>query len=100
MLQQLLLAFLTSVVTALAAATIVFGKKVVTVVNANNIATKYLLKDRITQICSHWLRVGYIPPNEAECLQDLKEQYKSFGGNSYVDGLVARTLSLPMEKGE
>lgn len=100
MIQQLILVFLTSVVTALSGATIIFGKKVVAVVNANNVATKYLLKDRITQICGHWLSVGYIPPNEAECLQDLRRQYKSFGGNSYVDGIVDRTLGLPMEKGE
>ena len=58
---------------------------------------KYLLKDRITQGCSYYLRRGWIAPHEAECLMDLFSEYRKAGGNSYVHSKVEEVLKLPME---
>lgn len=66
---------------------------------ANNAATKYLLKDRITQKCQYHQEQGFIAPNDAEVLQEMFREYTNLGGNSYVHGMVERTLTLsPIKK--
>lgn len=71
------------------------SRGVVQLVSANNAATKYLLKDRITQKCRYHLAEGFITPNDAEVLQEMFREYVNLGGNSYVHGLVERALALP-----
>lgn len=59
-------------------------------------ATRYLLKDRITQACQHWLTVGYCPIHNREVLQEMTQSYHENGGNSFVSDLVETTLDLPL----
>ncbi len=75
-------------------------KGIVSKLDASNRASKYLLKDRITHSCRHWQAEGYLPPNEAEVLQEMAREYWSLGGNSYVKEQLKITLALPMEKKE
>lgn len=58
---------------------------------------RYLLKDRITQACQHWLAVGYCPIYNREVIVEMTDSYHKLGGNSFISGLVEKVLALPIE---
>ncbi len=98
-LQTVLTGLLSTVTIAVGGLVVKQSRGVVQLVAANNAATKYLLKDRITQKCRYHLSEGFLTPNDAEVLQEMFREYVNLGGNSYVHALVERTLALPPLKG-
>lgn len=73
-------------------------KTVLSKLEANNDATRYILKEKILSMCRKYQALGYIPPEEAEVLKELAREYHRLGGNSYISEQVKKTLALPMTK--
>lgn len=73
-------------------------KKILKALEANNDATRYILKERILHMCRKHQQLGAIPSEEGEILQELFREYKRLGGNSFVEAQVEKTLALPLVK--
>ena len=57
-----------------------------------------LLRSNITSQCYVYKKIGSVPPYEKENVNYMRQQYKTMGGNSYVDTLVEEFNKLPVEK--
>lgn len=57
-----------------------------------------LLRSNITSQCYVYKKLGSVPPYEKENVNYMRQQYKSMGGNSYVDTLVEEFNNLPVER--
>lgn len=61
-------------------------------------ALRYILKDRLTTSCEHWLHLGYLPNGHRELITEMRDIYHDLGGNSYISDLTANTLELPRKQ--
>lgn len=66
--------------------------------SARDKADKYLLKDRITQACLHYIERGAVHPYELESLLGMSGVYFELGGNSYVHSLIDKVKKLPIKE--
>lgn len=57
-----------------------------------------LLRSNITSKYYVYTEVGEIPLYEKENIDYMAEQYKSMGGNSYIEQLVREINKLPIKK--
>jgi hypothetical protein len=62
------------------------------------LALMCLLRSTITSKYYVYKEIGSIPYYEKENIDKLHEQYKSMGGNSYVDIIVDDLNKLPIKK--
>lgn len=62
------------------------------------LALMCLLRSTITSKYYVFMEIGSIPYYEKENIDKLHEQYKSMGGNSYVDIIVQDLNKLPVTK--
>ena len=61
-------------------------------------ALKCLLRSSITSKYYVYSELGEIPYYEKENIDKMFEQYKSMGGNSYVDTIVKEINDLPIKR--
>ena len=61
-------------------------------------ALKCLLRSAITKIYYKYTDLGSIPIYEKENVAYLYAQYKAMKGNSYIDDLYPKIMSLPISK--
>ena len=61
-------------------------------------ALKCLLRSNITSKYYVYSEMGEIPYYEKENIDIMFEQYKSMGGNSYVETIVKEINALPIKK--
>ena len=60
-------------------------------------ALKCLLRSNITSKYYVYKELGSIPIYEKENINYMFEQYKSMGGNSYIDNVVKEINNLPVK---
>lgn len=60
-----------------------------------NTALRYLLKCEITEMCEHYLMLGYLPQRKSELVIEMRDIYHDLGGNSYISKLTEDVLKLP-----
>ena len=66
--------------------------------NRQEEALKCLLRSSITSKYYVYSELGEIPYYEKENIDKMFEQYKSMGGNSYVDTIVKEINDLPIKR--
>ena len=65
--------------------------------NMQQDALKCLLRSSITKIYYQYIPLGHIPQYERENVTYLYNQYKTMGGNSFVDSIYPEIINLPTE---
>lgn len=64
-------------------------------------ADQCLLRDRLLQSCTHFIKVGSIPVSVKFALSNMHNAYVELGGNDVVTGVYQKMMRLPeIDNGE
>lgn len=58
-------------------------------------ALRYLLKNRLTEMCEQLLHRGQLSSYHRELVIEMRDIYHELGGNSYITALTDKVLDLP-----